>query len=58
MVQNDFSYNKFKVEFDKLINNESNKNKQLKMFNKLENILKGNKSDIAVSEILKLIKVN
>ena len=58
LVQNDFSYNKFNVEFDKLINNESNKNKQLKMFNKLENILKGNKSDIAVSEILKLIKVN
>ncbi len=58
LIQKDFSYKKFNFELQSLINNNRKKNKQLIMFNKLEKILSCNKNDIAVREILKLIKVN
>ncbi|MBV68330.1 MAG: lipid-A-disaccharide synthase [Pelagibacterales bacterium] len=58
LIQKDFSFKKFNSELYSLINNKSKKHKQLIMFNKLEKILSCNKNDIAVREILKLIKVN
>jgi lipid-A-disaccharide synthase len=58
LIQKDFSFKKFNFELDSLINNKRKKYKQLMMFNKLEKILSCNKNDIAVREILKLIKVN
>ncbi len=58
LIQNDFSFKRFNAELHSLINNKSKKHKQLIMFNKLEKILSCNKNDIAVREILKLIKVN
>ena len=58
LIQKDFSFKKFNSELYSLINNKRKKHKQLIMFNKLEKILSCNKNDIAVREILKLIKVN
>ena len=57
-----FSYVKFHKELENLIFNQRYKNRQLKMFNKLECILQKNiknyGTDIAVNAIIKLLKAN
>ncbi len=56
LIQNDFSFKKFNTELNSLITNKRKTNKQLIMFNKLEEMLSCSKNDVAVREILKLIK--
>ena len=60
LIQYNFSYVKFHKELENLILNQRYKNRQLKMFNKLEYILQKNIKNygtaIAVNEIIKLLK--
>ena len=58
LIQNDFCFSNFNVEFNNLINNSKNRNKQIKMFEKLNNLLgckSYNSESIAVSKILNII---
>ncbi len=62
LIQYNFSYVKFNKELENLIFNQRYKNRQLKMFNKLEYILQKNIKNygaaIAVNAIIKLLKEN
>lgn len=58
LIQSDFSYKKFNFELTNLIFNKKIINNQLKMFDRLNQLLTSNGSSIAVKEIEKIIKNN
>ncbi len=58
LIQSDFSYKKFNFELSNLTTNKRIKNNQLKMFDRLKQVLTSDGSNIAVKEIEKIIKTD